>query len=503
MTNCVCFISILKPLGNCAFIDMKFKWSSNVEIKKSVNQTTILVTLLLVTLLTGCGDITSTAFNDDSEVKVKTIVSTVPHDDAQSVAINSKIVTYFSESTDMSEIKISSFTVNGESESALVGTINVDKYSKSGSFKPNTLFAHAKKYTATIKTGTNEKIWSFTSSSQKDETAPKLTSYPSDGEIEFPVNRSIIANFDEPLDPSTVNSESLELKVGEKIVAGVVSYVKKSISFKPSSHFNENSQYQATLIAGITDLSGNAIISDIVWTFTTGINLAKGPDPVNLRTAGDFVILTKTGISKTGSAGTLIKGDIGVSPAPRTYITGFSDTLHANTTYATSDYVEGKIYAADMTPPTPAKMTAAISDMETAYTDAAGRKIPDFTELHAGEIGGKALSPGLYKWGTNVWIDTDVTLVGGEHDVWIFQVSGDVIQASATKVLLTGGAMAKNVFWQVAGGAGLSLDTTAHFEGVVLAHKAIIVKTGATVNGRLLGQTASTLDANEITEPVK
>jgi hypothetical protein len=482
---------------------MKFKWSYKVEVKKYINQTTILATLLLVTLLTGCGDDNIDSFNYDSEVKAKTIISTVPDNDAPSVAINSKIVTYFSESIDISEMKISNFTVIGENESPLTGTINVDNFSKSVSFKPISSFSSAKKYTATIKTETNDKVWSFTSSSQKDETFPNLTSYPSAGEIGFPVNRSISANFDEPLDPSTVNSESLELKVGDEIVPGVVSYANNSISFQPSSHFMENTQYQATLNAGITDLSDNAITFDFVWTFTTGINLAKGPDPVNLRTAGDFVILTKTGISKTGSSDTLIKGDIGVSPAPRTYITGFSDALHANTTYATSIYVEGEIYSADMTPPTPAKMTAAISDMETAYTDAAGRKIPDFTELHAGKIGGKTLSPGLYKWGTNVWIDSDVTLVGGKNDVWIFQVSGDVIQASATKVILTGGALVKNVFWQIAGGMGLSLGTTAHFEGVVLAHKAIIVKTGATVNGRLLGQTASTLDANKITEPVK
>jgi hypothetical protein len=148
-------------------------------------------------------------------------------------------------------------------------------------------------------------------------------------------------------------------------------------------------------------------------------------------------------------------------------------------------------------------MTAAISDMETAYTDAAGRALPDSTELHAGKVGGEILVPGLYKWGTDVWIDTDVTLFGGKNDVWIFQVSGDVIQANGTKVLLTGGALAKNVFWQVAGGSGVGIGTTAHFEGVVLAHKAIIVKTGATVTGRLLGQTAVTLEANPVTPPAE
>ncbi|MFT7525492.1 MAG: nitrous oxidase accessory protein NosD [Arenicella sp.] len=153
-----------------------------------------------------------------------------------------------------------------------------------------------------------------------------------------------------------------------------------------------------------------------------------------------------------------------------------------------------------MTPPTPVKMTTAVSDMETAYTDAAGRA-PDATELSAGKIGGSTLTPGTYKWSTNVWIDSDLTLAGDENAVWIFQISGDLIQASTTNVILAGGAKAENVFWQVAGGAGVTLDTGANFAGIVLAHKAIVVRTGAKVNGRLLGQTAVTLDANEVSQP--
>jgi hypothetical protein len=267
-----------------------------------------------------------------------------------------------------------------------------------------------------------------------------------------------------------------------------------------------------TASGGITLGASNTIGSE-GCTQGAGLNNgAAAPSPplsangnvgaVNLGSADEFVILAKTGVSTTGT--TAITGDVGVSPIALTSITGFNTTLDASTTYATSALVNGKIYSADMTPPTPAKMTTAISDMETAYTDAAGRA-PDYTELHAGKIGSLTLPPGTYKWSTNVWIDGDLTLdaVGDATSVWIFQISGDLIQASATSVILAGSAKSRNVFWQVDGGAGVVLDTGANFAGIVLAHKAIVVRTGAEVNGRLLGQTAVTLDANEVMQPAQ
>jgi hypothetical protein len=144
-------------------------------------------------------------------------------------------------------------------------------------------------------------------------------------------------------------------------------------------------------------------------------------------------------------------------------------------------------------------MTTAISDMEIAYTDAAGRTSPDFTELGAGEIGGLTLVPGLYKWGTDVLISTDVTLSGGADDVWIFQIAGGITQAAGKKVTLAGGALPKNIFWQTFGVA--AFDTTSHMEGIVMSYSNITLATGATINGRLLSQTAVTLDASTVTQP--
>ena len=160
----------------------------------------------------------------------------------------------------------------------------------------------------------------------------------------------------------------------------------------------------------------------------------------------------------------------------------------------------GKVYAANYAVPSPANMTTAISDMQTAYTNAAGRTQPAFTELGAGNISGKTLVPGLYKWDTGLLIDNKgVTLSGGADDVWIFQIAQTLIVNSGAIVTLSGGAQAKNIFWQVAGQT--TLGTTSQFNGNILCQKAIVLNTGATLNGRALAQTAVTLNANAVIKP--
>lgn len=243
-----------------------------------------------------------------------------------------------------------------------------------------------------------------------------------------------------------------------------------------------------------------AMITTTAIILSAGSAMGGYPDlPVGLGTAGNFAILAKSGISTV--TGTQVTGDMGVSPIDSTAITGFSLILDGTTTFSRSTQVTGKIYAADYTDPTPAILTTAVSDMETAYTDAAGRTLPDYTELGAGNISGMTLTPGLYKWGTSVLIASDVTLAGGPNDVWIFQIAGDLTMAGSKSILLSGGAQAKNIFWQVAGGESVSIGTTAHFEGIILAQAAIKLQTGASINGRLLAQTAVTLQSNTIVSP--
>ncbi len=223
---------------------------------------------------------------------------------------------------------------------------------------------------------------------------------------------------------------------------------------------------------------------------------AAGPAAVNLGTAGNFVILSKTGISTTGA--TSIVGDIGVSPIAASAITGFALTLPAASAFSTSALVTGKVYASDYAVPTPAMMTVAIGDMQTAYTDAAGRA-PTVTELGAGNIGGMTLAPGVYKWGTGLTIPTDVTLSGSANDVWIFQIAQSLNISSGAKIVLAGGAQPRNIFWVVAGQT--TIGTTAVFNGNILDQTAIVMNTGARLTGRALAQTAVTLDSNIVTMP--
>ncbi|MCJ7554998.1 MAG: ice-binding family protein [Ignavibacteriaceae bacterium] len=219
----------------------------------------------------------------------------------------------------------------------------------------------------------------------------------------------------------------------------------------------------------------------------------SSPAPVDLGTSGDFVILAKTGISTTGV--TSITGDIGVSPTDHTAITGFGLILDGSGTFSTSSLVVGRVFAADYTDPTPTKMTTAISDMETAYTDAAGRTLPDYTELYAGDLTGQTLTHGLYKWSNGVLVSAGgVTISGSASDVWIFQIAGDLTLANGAIVTLIGGAQASNIFWQVAG--QVTLGTTADFKGIILCQTLIDMQTGSSFDGRALAQTAVTLDAN-------
>ncbi len=232
---------------------------------------------------------------------------------------------------------------------------------------------------------------------------------------------------------------------------------------------------------------------------TESVAAARGPAPVDLGAAGSYVVLAKAAIS-TVPASTLT-GDVGMSPAAATYVTGFSLIADATNRFSTSTQVVGKVHAADQAVPTPSRLTSAVSDMESAYTDAAGRPRPDFLELGTGNLGGKTLAPGLYKWTSVITIPTDVTLAGGANDVWIFQTTGDITMAAATRIRLSGGAQAKNVFWQVAG--NVTLGTTSHFEGIILCKTAVTLQTGATMNGRVLAQTLVALQMATITQPAQ
>jgi hypothetical protein len=419
------------------------------------------------------------------------------------VAVNANITATFSEAMDAATITAATFTLDGGG--AVVGSVTY--VGTTATFNPTSDLAYSTVYTATITTGAKDvagnalaaaEVWTFTTVAPPDTSPPTVTStFPLDSATEISLNSIITATFSEPMNAATIVAANFTLTDGGGPVLGTVTYDigNMTATFAPSVLLAENTTYTATVTTVAADAAGNTLEADKVWTFSTIATPGIG-SPVVLGTAGNFVILAKAGISTVPDS--VITGNIGISPAAETYLTGFSQT--DATGYATATQVTGSLYAADMAPPTPTNMTTAISDMETAYA-AANAPAAGVTELGAGEIGGMTLAPNVYKWSSGLGISTDLTLDGAANDVWIFQVAQGITVAAGVQVILSGGAQAKNIFWVA--GEEVTLDTTSHFEGTVLSLTKIAMNTGATINGRLYSQTEVTLDQNTVTQPAQ
>lgn len=328
-------------------------------------------------------------------------------------------------------------------------------------------------------------------------TPTVLSTAPADGATGVPLNASVRATFSEAMMPATLSPTTFTLTSGAPAVpvAGRVIYAGTVATFSPNAHLAASTTFTATITTGASSASGVPLAASHVWTFTTGDTVSPTL-PVDLGTSGDYVILAQSAISTVPASA--ITGDLGISPAAASFVTGFSLVADSTNAFSTSPQVTGRVYAADYAPPTPSNLTTAVSDMLLAFADAAGRA-PDVTELGAGDIGGMTLEPGVYRWGTGLLIPTAVTLDGSATDVWIFQIAQNLTVSGATNIILTGGALPRNVFWQVSG--AVELGTTAHFEGVVLCQTAITLETGSSINGRLLAQTAVSLDQSTVVQP--
>ena len=311
-------------------------------------------------------------------------------------------------------------------------------------------------------------------------------------------NRTLVANFTAIVSTYTLN------------VTAVNGTVVKNPD-QPTYNSGVSVQLTATANSGytFTSWSGDATGSvnplpvimnsnkNITANFT--LNAPVGPGVVDLGGAGNFDILTMSGISTTGV--TSITGNIGVSPMAATGITGFGLIMDTNGQSSHTPIVTGSVYASDYASPTPANLTVAVADMLTAYTTANNLVTPaPIVDLYAGNISGRTLPAGLYKWSTGVLItNAGVTLTGGPNDTWVFQIAQDLTVNSSAIITLLGGAQAKNIFWVVAGQA--VLGTNVNFSGNILSKTLISLNTGATVTGRLLAQTAVTLNAATVIMP--
>ncbi|MFA5670350.1 MAG: ice-binding family protein [Balneolaceae bacterium] len=252
--------------------------------------------------------------------------------------------------------------------------------------------------------------------------------------------------------------------------------------------------FMVVFIGGCKD-SSTSTKDDIIIPIQTVNQLT-----VNLRTAGNYAILAGSGISNNPT--TAITGNIGLSPAASSFITGFSLIYTSGDEQATSAQITGKVYGSDYASPTPTKLISAKGDLTTAYNDAAGRTSTDIVLLD-GNIGGLTLTPGLYKSSGSLEISSgDLTFdaKGNSNATFIIQIASTFSTSSGRKVILAGGAKATNIFWQV--GTSASLGTTSVMKGTIMADQSISLNTGATIEGRLLARIAAvTLEGNTIVSP--
>ncbi len=428
-----------------------------------------------------------------------------PSDGANTVALNTRVVATFDMA--MEPLTASTFTLK-QGSTAVPGIVAHGADGTTATFTPNANLAANSRYTATITTGAKSasgggfaanRSWSFTTGTTADSTPPEVKSTsPTASATGVAINRHLTVTFSEAMDPLSLTSSTFSVRQGSMAISGNVTYGPgTTATFTPANELPVSTLFTATLSPGVKDLNGNALVAAFTFSFTTGSSAARGPAPVELGTAGQYAILAKSGVSSV--PGSSVTGDIGLGPAAASYLTGLSLVADATNVFSTSTQIVGKAYAADYAVPTPSNLTTAVSNMESAYTDAAGRPTPDFLELGTGDIGGQTLAPGLYKWTSTITIPTDVTLSGGANDVWIFQTTGDLTMSASKSITLSGGALAKNVFWQVAGRT--TLGAGAHFEGVLLCKTDVTLQTGATMNGRILSQTQVALQQATLTQP--
>lgn len=313
---------------------------------------------------------------------------------------------------------------------------------------------------------------------------------PVNGAKNIPFNQVITVKFNEKMNPATINQETFTLH-GATAVEGAINYSDSSATFTPASRLLPNTTYTGRISTLVRDATGNAIQSDYVWTFSTAAFF------VDLQSAARFGIIAATGVINIAGQSEIHNLDVGLSPGFRNAIVGFPPAILVN----------GALYAANDQLPTgiPAMLITAKKELSDAYLHAESLVFPASTTL-SGDIGGRVLAPGIYKSSSSLLIQSgDLTLdaQGDPNAVWVFQIESGLttIGGAGGSLILTGGANANNIIWQV--GSSAVIGDFTSFKGNVLANTSITMNAGATTVGRMLAMNGAVVltSNNKIQKP--
>lgn len=420
------------------------------------------------------------------------VISTDATHNATNVPLNKQISATFSMPMDPATLTDAIYTIQ-QGSAPVTGTIT---YAGSTvTFKPANDLAPNTVYTGTVTTGAanpsgiamkNDYVWTFTTGII---SAPKVNSTDPDNQASgVPLNKVISATFSEAMDAATISSASFKVMNGTEEVAGTVNYAGTTATFTPSSNLLSGVTYTATITSAAQNVAGAPMANDYVWQFNT--NATLGPLAVDLKTVGRFGIIAGVGVSNNAGFSEIRNLDVGISPGVRSSITGFPPAIIVN----------GAMYASDdIAPPGVAAMLSqAKLDLTEAYLFAEGATSPAPATV-AADQGGLTLAPGIYKSTSTLLIQAgDLTLdaQGDANAVWIFQIASDftTVGGAGGNIILTGGAQAKNVFWQV--GSSATIGDFTQFKGTILALTSITMNSGATAVGRMLARNGSVVMTN-------
>jgi hypothetical protein len=462
-------------------------------------------TTYTATIMGSIKDLTGNALQADyiwtfstGETLSPSVISIDPVKDATGVFLNKVITATFSVPMDPLTLTNTTFTVN-QGITAIAGTVSYT--GTTAYFKPSVALTPSTIYTVTITSGAksvpgitlvSSYVWSFTTGTI---SAPSVNSTdPVNLVTGVSLNKVIGATFSEAMNPSTITT-SFTLMAGTTSVAGTVNYVGTTATFTPTGNLLSGTTYTAKITTGAKNTTGVPLANDKIWTFTT--ISALGPLVVDLKTVGRFGIIAGVGVSNNAGFSEIHDMDVGINPGVRSSVTGFPPAIMVN----------GAIFASDdIAPPgVPAMLVQAKLDLTAAYLFAEGATSPAPATV-AGDQGGKTLAPGIYKSTSTLLIQSgDLTLdaQGDVNAVWIFQVASDftTVGGAGGNVILSGGAQAKNVFWQT--GSSATIGNYTSFKGNVLALTSITMNSHATAVGRMLARNGSVVltSTNIITKP--
>jgi hypothetical protein len=411
------------------------------------------------------------------------VVATDPIADEVGVVLNKEVTATFNMPMDALTINTSTFTIT-QGGVAIAGVVSYTGVE--ASFAPTVALLSNTVYTATVFMGAKnlagvgiaaDYVWSFTT---VPVVAPQVVATdPLNSAIGVSLSKIVTATFNMPMDAATLTTSQFTLKMGTTPVTGTVTYAGLVASFTPSTALTNNTTYTATVTTGAKNLAGIGLAVNYVWSFTT-LTTPPPPAGVDLGTAARFGILAGVGISNNAGFSEIHNMDVGISPGVRSSVTGFPPAIIVN----------GAIYASDDALPAgvAAMLVLAKEDLTNAYLFAEAASSPAPASV-SGDQGGLTLSPGKYKSTSTLLIQSgDLTLdaQGDVNAVWIFQIASafTTVGGAGGSIILTGGAQAKNIFWQV--GSSATIGDGTSFKGNILALTSITMGSGAVAVGRML-----------------